>query len=190
MLFNAFIIVWRESLEAMLVIGILAAWAEGRGSSVRVGLWSGVAAGVALALALSAMMQGVLGSLSDRGQEIFQAVLILVAAALMTHMVLWMRRHARGLRRAMEGALDRAAEQRGAWGIAAVAAVAVAIWLTVAARDTSDLADGAGTAAAGAGLYRPVIEVAAPIRVATVFRLAVSAAAATLMPVLNAPATP
>ena len=110
MLLNAFIIVWRESLEAMLVIGILAAWAEGRGGSVRAGLWSGVAAGGALALALSAVMQGALGSLSDRGQEIFQALLILFAAALMTHMVLWMRRHARGLRRQLHrsrGALAR-----------------------------------------------------------------------------------
>lgn len=41
MLLNVFIIVWRESLEAMLVVGILAAWAEGRGGSVRAGLWSG-----------------------------------------------------------------------------------------------------------------------------------------------------
>ena len=49
---------------------------RGRGS-VRLGLWSGVAAGGALALALSAVMQGALGSLSDRGQEIFEALLIL-----------------------------------------------------------------------------------------------------------------
>ena len=106
---NAFVIVWRESLEAMLVIGILAAWATGRGGGVRTGLLAGVAAGAALAVALAAIMQGTLGSLSDRGQEIFQALLILFAAVLMTQMVLWMRRHARGLRREMEGALNRAA---------------------------------------------------------------------------------
>ena len=125
---NALVIVWRESLEAMLVIGILAAWSTGRGGghTTGAGLWRGVAAGLALALALAAVMQGTLGSLSDRGQEIFQALLILFAAVLMTQMVLWMRRHARGLRREMESALDRAAERRGAWGIAAVAAVAVA----------------------------------------------------------------
>ena len=108
------------------VIGILAAWATGRGGGVRTGLWAGVAAGAALAVALAAIMQGTIGSLSDRGQEIFQALLILFAAVLMTQMVLWMRRHARGLRREMEGALDRAAELRGAWGIAAVSALAVA----------------------------------------------------------------
>ncbi|MGP1681970.1 MAG: FTR1 family protein, partial [Giesbergeria sp.] len=93
---NAFVIVWRESLEAMLVIGILAAWAGERGGSVRKGLWAGVVFGVALALALAAVLQGTLGVLSDRGQEIFQALLILFAAVLMAQMVLWMRRHARG----------------------------------------------------------------------------------------------
>ena len=50
---NVLIIVWRESLEAMLVIGILAAWVSGRGGGVRAGLWAGVGTGIALALALA-----------------------------------------------------------------------------------------------------------------------------------------
>ena len=84
-----------KALEAMLVIGILAAWGRGAGRQracraggpgwQRAGPWRWH----------SAVMQGALGSLSDRGQEIFQALLILFAAALMTHMVLWMWRHAR-----------------------------------------------------------------------------------------------
>ncbi|WP_027994690.1 FTR1 family iron permease [Simplicispira psychrophila] len=124
---NAFVIVWRESLEAMLVIGILSAWVNGRGGGgARTALWSGVLAGLALAVALAALMQGTLGILPDEGQEIFQTLLIVFAALLMTHMVLWMRRHARGLRREMESALDNAAARQGAWGIAAVAALAVA----------------------------------------------------------------
>ncbi|MGP1628710.1 MAG: FTR1 family protein, partial [Giesbergeria sp.] len=144
---NAFVIVWRESLEAMLVIGILAAWAGERGGSVRKGLWAGVVFGVALALALAAVLQGTLGVLSDRGQEIFQALLILFAAVLMAQMVLWMRRHARGLRREMEGALDRAAELRGAWGIAAVAALAVAREGAETVIFLQGIASGAGWAA-------------------------------------------
>lgn len=123
---NALVIVWRECLEAMLVIGILSAWVGRRGTGGRWALWAGVAAGAVLALALAALMQGALGTLSDHAQEIFQALLILFSAALMTHMVLWMRRHGRGLRHEMESALDTAAAQRGHWGIAAVAAIAVA----------------------------------------------------------------
>ena len=123
---NAFVIVWRESLEAMLVIGILSAWVNGRGGAARPALWGGVLAGIGLALALAALLQGALGLLSDAGQDILQTLLIVLAGLLMAHMVLWMRRHARGLRREMESALDSAAARQGAWGIAAVAALAVA----------------------------------------------------------------
>ena len=123
---NAFVIVWRESLEAMLVIGILSAWVTGRGGGARPALWGGVLAGMGLAGVLAALLQGALGILSDQALEIFQTLLMVLAALLMVHMVLWMRHHARGLRREMESALDNAAARQGDWGIAAVAALAVA----------------------------------------------------------------
>ena len=47
-------IVWRESVEALLVIGILHAWLRqqpGAGHALRM-LWGGVAAGLGLAVAL------------------------------------------------------------------------------------------------------------------------------------------
>lgn len=145
---NVLIIVWRESLEAMLVIGILTAWVNGRGGGpARSALWGGVLTGLALALALAALMQGALGILSDQGQEVFQTLLIVFAAALMAHMVLWMRRHARGLRREMESALDSAAARQGAWGIAAVAALAVAREGAETVIFLQGMASGAGWAA-------------------------------------------
>ncbi|MDR2238947.1 MAG: FTR1 family protein [Zoogloeaceae bacterium] len=126
MLMNALVIVWRECLEAMLVIGILSAWVVRSRPEARRALWLGVAGGIGLALALAALMQGALSEMDDRVQEGVQIGLILLAAALMTHMVLWMQRHARGLRAEMEASLDRAVVRRGLWGIAAVAAIAVA----------------------------------------------------------------
>ena len=45
---NVLVIVWRESLEAMLVIGILTAWVNGRGGGARSALWGGVLAGLPL----------------------------------------------------------------------------------------------------------------------------------------------
>ena len=62
---NVAFVVWRESVEALLVIGILNAWLArqddiaGRG---RTFLWGGVAAGLAVALAL-----GVVFVASDLG---------------------------------------------------------------------------------------------------------------------------
>ena len=53
---NALFIVWRESTEALLVVGILYAWLN-KHPDVRRGmryLWGGVATGVGLALVLAA----------------------------------------------------------------------------------------------------------------------------------------
>ena len=52
---NIVFIVWRESIEALLVIGILNAWLSQQGEAVRRGrlfLWAGVAAGIVTAFAL------------------------------------------------------------------------------------------------------------------------------------------
>lgn len=164
---NAFFVVWRESLEAFLVAGILFAWLrpndpDGRG---RRALCIGLGAGVLLALALGAALVGVEDGLSGDALEIFQVAMLLVAAGLIAQMVLWMRRHGRGLRQQLHAELSRAATRSGHLGVALVAALAVAregaetvIFLYGLAQDERllDIVVGAGTglaaAAATAGL--------------------------------------
>jgi high-affinity iron transporter len=122
---NAFIIVWRESLEAMLVIGVLLSWIarQPRPARLRGGLWLGAAAGVALALGLGAATFAVQSELGGESLEIFQLALVLLAASLIVQMVLWMRRHGRDMKHALEG---RASAQAGAWRLAGITALAVA----------------------------------------------------------------
>src|SRR5207244_8261867 len=94
---NALFIIWRESAEAMLVVGILYAWLKRRPDAT-VGLrylWGGVAAGVGLALALAAVMLGLASVLSDDALEYFQLAMMLIAAGLIVQMVFWMCRHGR-----------------------------------------------------------------------------------------------
>src|SRR5690606_12739092 len=92
-------IVWRESVEALLIVGILYSWL-GASPGGRRGLpylWGGVACGLALAVALALVLLGVSSWLSDEGQEWFQAGMSLVACGLVLQMVVWMRRHGRTL---------------------------------------------------------------------------------------------
>lgn len=121
-------VMWRETVEAMLVVGILYAWLshrpEGR-SGLRY-LWSGVFTGLAGAVLLGLGIEAISSVLGDEGQEYFQSALMLVAAALIVQMVFWMRRHGRTLRRDMEGALSQHVEQQHWWGVFALAAIAVA----------------------------------------------------------------
>ncbi len=124
---NALFIIWRESAEAMLVVGILYAWLR-KHPDVKRGmryLWGGVGAGIALALTLAAIMLGIARTLSDQGLEYFQTAMMLIAAALIVQMVSWMRRHGRTFKRELEHDMQKNASAANWWGMLVVVALAV-----------------------------------------------------------------
>ncbi len=124
---NALFIVWRESIEAMLVIGILHAWLRHREDAARGlrWLWGGVGAGLLAAVGLAAVMLGMQSWLAGEAFEYFETGMVLVASLLITQMVLWMRRRGRGLKREIESSAARAAEQANWLGVLLLAALAV-----------------------------------------------------------------
>lgn len=121
---NTFVIVWRESLEALLIIGVLAAWIarQPEPGPLRRQLALGAVAGMGLAAALGVAALQARTELQGHALDLARLAVVAAAAVLMLHMAVWMHAHARHLRQALEG---RAA--RGAWGgVAAVAGLAVA----------------------------------------------------------------
>ena len=125
---NAFFVVWRESLEAFLIAGILFAWLQanddtGKGKRA---LFLGLGAGVGLALLLGWALLSVQDELTGEALEIFQTATLFVAAGLITQMVLWMRKHGRTIKARLHADLSAAAEKSGYLGVAVVAALAVA----------------------------------------------------------------
>ncbi|WP_296000205.1 FTR1 family protein [Rugamonas sp.] len=148
---NALFIVWRESVEAMLVVGILYAWIKRNDGAGLRALWLGVAAGVALAGALGWAMVAAQDELSGGALECFQLAMLLAAAGLIVQMVLWMQKHGRHMKQQLERDLAGAARRAGGVGVAAIAALAIA-------REGAEtaiflygmgLADGAGVGLAG-----------------------------------------
>ena len=125
---NALFVVWRESLEAFLIAGILYAWlaANDDSRSGRRALFVGLAAGCVLAMLLGWALLGVQDELSGNSLEVFQIGSLLVAAGLITQMVLWMRMHGREIKAKLHADLSAAADRSGRLGIALVAALAVA----------------------------------------------------------------
>jgi len=124
---NALFIVWRESAEALLVVGILFAWLRKRPDAA-VGmryLWGGVAAGIGLAIALALVMLGIASTLSGNGLEWFQLAMTAVASGLIVQMVFWMRRHGRTFKRDLETDMARNAGAANWWGLLIVVALAV-----------------------------------------------------------------
>ncbi|WP_025140130.1 FTR1 family protein [Achromobacter sp. DH1f] len=121
-------IVWRESVEAMLVVGILYTWLRSTPEGARglKYLWGGVAAGLALAVALALVLLGVSSWLSDEGQEWFQAIMSLAACALVVQMVVWMKKHGRTLKGELESGARSSVASDNWWGLFILVAIAVA----------------------------------------------------------------
>ncbi|MFX1672755.1 FTR1 family protein [Paraburkholderia sp. A2WS-5] len=122
-------IVWRESVEALLVVGILYAWLRNGDDDARRGLpylWAGVGLGVLAAVALGAALVGFTEVLSGDAQDYFQTGMVLVACVLIVQMVLWMKQHGRTLKREMEQSLEQTTRDANWWGITVLVALAIA----------------------------------------------------------------
>jgi high-affinity iron transporter len=122
-------IVWRESVEALLVVGILYAWLKNGDVSARRGipyLWGGVAAGVLLAAGLGAALLGFSELLSGDAQTWFQIAIVLIAAVLIVQMVFWMRKHGRTLKKDMENSMQSSYESGNWWGVFVLVMLAIA----------------------------------------------------------------
>lgn len=155
-------ILWRESIEALLVIGILSGWLARQGAPARAArfLWGGVAAGLALAVVFALTVLGFSAVLTPGLRQDMMTAMVFVAAALIVQMVVWMRANGRTLKRDLEQGLNAAARQDHWWAVFLLALLAVAregsetvvfLYGTVAAAGTSTIAGVAGSIAAGLG---------------------------------------
>lgn len=91
-MFSSLIIVFREVLEAALVIGIVCAATRGvRRRGVAVG--SGIAAGVVGAGIVAWFADGLADLAEGMGQELFNAIVLLTVVAMLTWHLVWMAYH-------------------------------------------------------------------------------------------------
>lgn len=120
-------VVCRESIEALLVIGILWAWMNNNADSQKGKryLIGGILAGFGLAVLLALMLAGVAEFLGETAQQWFEISLIIFAVCLIVQMVLWMRKHGRTLKRELEQGLERNVATANWWGIFFLAMIAV-----------------------------------------------------------------
>jgi high-affinity iron transporter len=164
------VIALREGVEASLIVGIVAAFLvkEGRRDAMRQ-VWLGVAIAVALCIAIAVLLRVVGEQLPQREQEGLETVIGLIAVSAVSYMIVWMRRHARGIKAELEGSAATALAAGSTMALVAMAFLAVlregfetSVFLLAAFQDASDpTAAGAGAAiglvvaiAIGVGIYR------------------------------------
>jgi high-affinity iron transporter len=113
---SAFLIALREGVEASLVVGIILVYLSrtGRAHLARYA-WYGVAAAVALSLAIAIALDR--WQISEDG---FEGILLLAAAAFVITMIVWMNSVARHLKKEIEQKVEAYAVRAGkaaGWGI-------------------------------------------------------------------------
>ncbi|MCX8254385.1 High-affinity iron transporter (plasmid) [Beijerinckiaceae bacterium RH AL1] len=99
---GAMIIVFREVIEAGIIVGIVLAVTKG---VPRRGRWigSGVAAGIVGASLLAVFADGLANALAGIGQEVFNAAVLALAVCMLAWHNIWMARHGRELAAEMRG---------------------------------------------------------------------------------------
>jgi high-affinity iron transporter len=123
---SSFLIALREGLEAALIIGILVAYVvKTNRRNLLLPIWSGVSAALALSVGLVFFLAFTSRELSARGEEFFAGTTSIIAVALVTWMVFWMKRTARALRAELHGKVEEAAVI-GSFALTAAAFFAVA----------------------------------------------------------------
>jgi high-affinity iron transporter len=120
-------VVCRESVEALLVIGILYAWMNSRADGQKGKYWilAGLLAGVGLATLLALTLVGVTHFLGGAVRDWFEICLLMVASALIVQMVMWMRTHGRTIKREIGNKLEESAHTGNWWGVFFLVMIAV-----------------------------------------------------------------
>jgi high-affinity iron transporter len=115
---SALLVALREGVEAALVVGIVLVYLNRSGRrALKVYAWAGVLLACAASVAAALLLQR--WAIDEDG---FEGVLMLVAAALVVTMIVWMNRVARTLRKDIERRVEAYAQQStraAGWGVGA-----------------------------------------------------------------------
>jgi len=121
-----FVIGLREGLEAALIIGIIAAFLIQRDERRALGwMWAGVALAIVLCMGIALTFRAIDRALPHKQQEALAAVMALLAVAGVTYMIVWMRRHSRGLKHVLEAHAQTALTRGSTWALVGLAFFAV-----------------------------------------------------------------
>jgi high-affinity iron transporter len=124
---GAGVVVLREGFEASLVVGIVLAFLDRTGRRDGfAAVWVGVAAALALSLIVGIALFAAGAELEGTSEAVFEGVVMLVAAGLLTWMIFWMRGRARTLRSEIEGRTQAALDAGSAVGLGLVVFLGVA----------------------------------------------------------------
>src|SRR4029450_9704001 len=112
----------RAGVEAALIVAIVLAYLQRTGNTAHAGkVWLGAGVAVVLSAVLGVAIYVTVGSFEEPYEQIFEGTTMLLAAAVVTWMLFWMRRQAGGVKGELQSAVDKVLVSGGAWGLALLA---------------------------------------------------------------------
>ncbi|XDZ50529.1 iron uptake transporter permease EfeU [Neisseriaceae bacterium CLB008] len=118
MFLATFLIMLREGLEASLIISIIASYLNRTGNQHWMKyVWLGVTAAVGLCVVAGVILFVTVGEMPQRSQELFEGSVALIAVAVLTYMIFWMRKASRSLKDSLASSIDSALNQSKGQGL-------------------------------------------------------------------------
>ncbi len=116
----------REGVEAALIVSIVLAYLARTGRTDQAGrVWLGTGVAALLSFTVGVVLYNTVGAFQAPYEQIFEGTTMLVAAAVVTWMLFWMRRQAGSVKGELQAAVDRAVASGASWGLAVLAFSAV-----------------------------------------------------------------
>ena len=125
----AFLIMLREGIEAALIVGIVAGFLKQSGHSrLMPKVWLGVALAALMCLGIGYGIHLATGEIPQKEQEFVVGVIGLVAVAMLTYMILWMKKAARSMKQQLQDSVQTALNRGNGqgWALVGMAFLAVA----------------------------------------------------------------
>ena len=125
----AFLIMLREGIEAALIVGIVAGFLKQSGHSrLMPKVWLGVALAALMCLGIGYGIHSASGEIPQKEQEFVVGVIGLVAVAMLTYMILWMKKAARSMKQQLQDSVQTALNRGNGqgWALVGMAFLAVA----------------------------------------------------------------
>ena len=116
----------REGVEAALIVSIILAYLAKTGNQRYFGrIWLGAGAAIALSVVAGVALFVTIGGFEAPAEQIFEGFAMLIAAAVVTWMLFWMRRTSANIKGQLHAGVDRALMEGGIFGLALLAFTAV-----------------------------------------------------------------
>jgi len=127
MSFGAAVLMFREGLEAAIIVAIMLGYLRKVGRvEMRFSVWGGALSAAVLAIAFTLILQLIGAQFDYPAKGVYEGVTSLIAVVMLTYMIFWMARQARYIKGSLEHSMKERLVQSAGWGLFGVAFMTVA----------------------------------------------------------------